>query len=96
MIRAQSIARILRSGASAHLIRSPAAIAARWSGQSATGQNRTMTTVAESPSAADAWKRSCYVEIDFTIGEDQLVFEAVQRFVAYDIGCLITVDEEGK
>lgn len=37
-----------------------------------------------------------FVEIDFTISDDAVVFEAVQRFAAYDIGCLITTNADGK
>jgi len=53
-------------------------------------------TVADSPSATDAWKKSCYLEIDFTISEDDDVIEAIQRLAAYDIGCLVTLDEAGE
>lgn len=45
--------------------------------------------------ATDAWKNSCYMEIDYTISEDATVYEAVQRFSAFDIGCVVTVDAEG-
>ena len=56
---------------------------------------RSLGTVAENPSAADAWKKSCYLEIDFTIHEDDLAIEAIHRLTAYDIGCLVTVDDQG-
>lgn len=56
---------------------------------------RLFGTVAESPSATDAWKKSCYMEIDFTISEDDDVIEAIQRLAAYDIGCLVTIDVSG-
>mmetsp|Transcript_18406 Transcript_18406/g.25949 ORF Transcript_18406/g.25949 Transcript_18406/m.25949 type:complete len:216 (-) Transcript_18406:7-654(-) len=57
---------------------------------------RSMVSVAESSSAHEAWEKSCYVAIDFTIPDDHLVFEAVQRFAAYNIGCLITTGENGE
>jgi len=60
-----------------------------------TNGRRSMTTVAESSDATDAWKKSCYVEIDFTISENATVYDAVQRFSAYDIGALVVVDDKG-
>jgi hypothetical protein len=39
-------------------------------------------------SARSALKKSCYFRIDFKISEDATVFEAVQRFAAYNIGAL--------
>lgn len=44
---------------------------------------------------ADALKFSGYSEIDFTIKEDQPVYEAVQKFAGFNIGCLVTVDAAG-
>ena len=41
-------------------------------------------------------QRSCYFEINFTIPEEATVYEAVQRFAAYDIGCLVTTNANGK
>lgn len=49
----------------------------------------------DSPSAKSAWEKSCYFEMDFTIPEDASVFEAVQKFAAYDVGCLVTTDSSG-
>mmetsp|Transcript_13087 Transcript_13087/g.18730 ORF Transcript_13087/g.18730 Transcript_13087/m.18730 type:complete len:193 (+) Transcript_13087:52-630(+) len=57
---------------------------------------RTMTSLEESPSAKSAWVKSCYFEMDFTIPDDSSVYEAVQKFAAYDVGCLVTTDESGK
>jgi predicted transcriptional regulator len=54
------------------------------------------TTVEEEVLASDAFKKSCYVAIDFTIAEDATVYDAVQRFSAYDIGALVTTDTDGK
>ena len=56
---------------------------------------RFMTTLEESPSAKSAWEKSCYFEMDFTVAEEATVYEAVQKFSAYDVGCLVTTDENG-
>ena len=45
--------------------------------------------------ATDAFQRSCYLEINFSIDEDSSVYEAVQQFSAYDIGALVTTDKSG-
>jgi hypothetical protein len=47
-------------------------------------------------SVIDAWNRSCYYEMDFTISEDSTVYEAVERFSAYDVGALVTTDKNGE
>lgn len=44
----------------------------------------------------NAWNASCYHEMDFSIPETATVFEAVERFAAYDIGALVTTDENGQ
>mmetsp|Transcript_41833 Transcript_41833/g.75348 ORF Transcript_41833/g.75348 Transcript_41833/m.75348 type:complete len:188 (-) Transcript_41833:171-734(-) len=54
------------------------------------------TSVKEGLTATDAWNKSCYSEMDYTINEDLPVYEAVQKFAAYNIGCLVTVDVDGK
>jgi predicted transcriptional regulator len=64
------------------------------------------TTVAEAestaaasssnPSAHDAYQRSCYMKIDFTVKDDHSVMEAVTKMCAYNCGCLVTTNEEGK
>ena len=46
--------------------------------------------------ADDALKYSGYSEIDFTIKEDAPVYDAVQKFAAFNIGCLVTTDAAGK
>ena len=51
--------------------------------------------VEESADATQAYKKSCYFEIDFTIPEESSVYEAVQKFAAFDIGCLVVVDAKG-
>lgn len=55
-----------------------------------------MVTVKEGLTATDAWNKSCYSGIDYTISEDLPVYDAVQKFAAYNIGCLVTVDGDGK
>jgi predicted transcriptional regulator len=57
---------------------------------------RSIGTLEESQTAKSAWKKSCYFEMDFTISEDASVYEAVQKFAAYDVGCLVTTDSAGK
>lgn len=42
--------------------------------------------------AYDALQMSGYNSIDYTIKEDQMVFDAVNKFAAFNIGCLVTVD----
>mmetsp|Transcript_41749 Transcript_41749/g.71431 ORF Transcript_41749/g.71431 Transcript_41749/m.71431 type:complete len:190 (-) Transcript_41749:214-783(-) len=54
------------------------------------------TSVKEGLTATDAWNKSCYSEIDYTIDESLPVYDAVQKFAAYNIGCLVTVDGDGK
>mmetsp|Transcript_19794 Transcript_19794/g.29211 ORF Transcript_19794/g.29211 Transcript_19794/m.29211 type:complete len:153 (-) Transcript_19794:73-531(-) len=56
---------------------------------------RTFASIEENKKAFDAWQKSCYAEIDYTIPESATVFEAVQRFAAYKIGCLVTTDADG-
>ena len=71
--------------------------------RTAAGSSRTIiprnfasAAIGESPSARDAWKKSCYYEIDYTISEDATMYEAVQKFSAYDIGCLVTTNNDGE
>jgi predicted transcriptional regulator len=45
--------------------------------------------------ADDALKYSGYMQIDFTIPEDTPVYDAVQKFAAFNIGCLVTTDKAG-
>lgn len=104
--RTASIARVVGRTASARLLanRSTPVVGVAsqqlWSLQhnltnSSSVQNRSMVTISDSPTAHEAFQKSCYVQIGFTIPDDHLVFEAVQRFAAYDIGCLITTDSNG-
>jgi hypothetical protein len=59
-------------------------------------QSRFMSALEDFPIAKTAWEQSCYFEMDFTIPEDVPVYEAIQKFAAYDVGCLVTLDAEGK
>lgn len=43
-----------------------------------------------------ALEKSCYLKIDFTISQDATVYEAVQRFAAYNIGALAVTNADGK
>ncbi|KAL7522586.1 hypothetical protein ACHAWX_007284 [Stephanocyclus meneghinianus] len=52
-------------------------------------------SVKEGLTATDAWNKSCYSDIDYTISDDAAVYDAVQKFAAYNIGCLVTKDSEG-
>ena len=45
--------------------------------------------------AEDARQVSGYAEIDYSIAEDATVLDAVQKFAAYNIGCLVTTDPSG-
>ncbi|KAG5174989.1 hypothetical protein JKP88DRAFT_101569 [Tribonema minus] len=56
----------------------------------------TPSTVNELSSARSALEKSCYFKIDFKIDEDATVYEAVQRFAAYNIGALAVTDKGGK
>ena len=52
------------------------------------------TRVEDRSSAQDALKKSCYFKIDFAIDQDATVFEAIQRFAAYNIGALAVTSED--
>ena len=56
---------------------------------------RSFSTVEEAVTADDAWKKSCFAEMDYTIQDEMSVYDAVQRFAAYNIGCLVTTDNDG-
>ncbi|KAL7475400.1 hypothetical protein ACHAW6_001316 [Cyclotella cf. meneghiniana] len=45
--------------------------------------------------ATYAWNKSCYSGIDYTIGDECTVFEAVEKFAAFNVGCLVTKDANG-
>uniref|UniRef100_A0A6C0DQH1 CBS domain-containing protein n=1 Tax=viral metagenome TaxID=1070528 RepID=A0A6C0DQH1_9ZZZZ len=52
------------------------------------------TTSKNTVSALSAFKNSCYHKIDFKISEDNNANNAVQRFSAFNIGCLAVTDKE--
>ncbi|KAL3760590.1 hypothetical protein ACHAWU_009551 [Discostella pseudostelligera] len=49
----------------------------------------------EAQAASHAWKKSCYSGIDYTIGDENTVYEAVEKLAAYNVGCLVTTDANG-
>ena len=55
-----------------------------------------MTSKVGDRTAEHAWNKSCYSGIDYTISEDATVFDVVEKLAAYDVGCLVTKDKEGK
>eukprot|EP00525_Craspedostauros_australis_P010426 CAMPEP_0198134338 /NCGR_PEP_ID=MMETSP1442-20131203/60023_1 /TAXON_ID= /ORGANISM="Craspedostauros australis, Strain CCMP3328" /LENGTH=192 /DNA_ID=CAMNT_0043795481 /DNA_START=944 /DNA_END=1522 /DNA_ORIENTATION=+ len=56
---------------------------------------RSFTSAEDATTAADASKLSGYHDIDYTINEDATVFDAVQKFAAFNIGCLATTGVDG-
>lgn len=83
---------LTRSAATAVSARAPSAAASPY----AVSHARSFSSaIEENLSASDAWKKSCYVQIEYTISEDATVYDAIQRFAAYDIGCLVTVNSDG-
>lgn len=47
-------------------------------------------------SAVSVFEKSCYHKIDFKIHEDSDVKDAVNRFTAFNIGCLAVTNSENK
>ena len=58
-------------------------------------QTANMGTATKKGSIIDAWNKSCYHEMDYTVSEDSSVYEAVEKMSAYDVGALVTVDAAG-
>lgn len=56
---------------------------------------RTFANLEDSKSAVDAYSKSCYFEMDFTISDGASVYEAIQKFAAFNIGALVTTDADG-
>jgi hypothetical protein len=50
-------------------------------------------TVENAMTADDALQLSGYNSIDYTIKDNATVFDAVHKFAAFNIGCLVTVDD---
>jgi hypothetical protein len=57
---------------------------------------RGMSTLKSNSSAITAWQKSCYHKIDFKINQNSTVYEAVQKFSAYNIGCLAVTNDTNK
>ena len=47
-------------------------------------------------SAYSLFEKSCYFKIDFKIHEEKNILEAVNRFTAFNIGCLAVTDNSNK
>jgi predicted transcriptional regulator len=58
--------------------------------------SRKFSSITTPVSAIDVFKKSCYDKIDFKINEDSSVQEAVNRFTAFNIGCLAVTDNSNK
>lgn len=55
------------------------------------------TVVSKTPvSALTVFKNSCYHKIDFKISENDIASNAIQRFTAFNIGCLAVTDAKSK
>ena len=57
--------------------------------------SRSLATVHEALTAEDARSVSGYSSIDYTINENATVYDAVQRFAAFNIGCLVVTNDAG-
>lgn len=57
---------------------------------------RGISTLKSNSNAITAWKKSCYHKIDFKINQNSTVYEAVQKFSAYNIGCLAVINDTNK
>lgn len=49
----------------------------------------------ESGTIKQAWENSCFHKMDYTINEDESVFEAVKKFSAYKVGALVVTTADG-
>jgi predicted transcriptional regulator len=58
--------------------------------------SRSLVSVHEALTAEDARSVSGYSSIDYTINENSTVYDAVQRFAAYNIGCLVVTNDAGE
>ena len=47
-------------------------------------------------SAINLFKNSCYSKVDYKINQDSSVKEAVERFTAFNVGCLAVTDHSKK
>ena len=90
---ASSIARASARTLSQHRLPASAAVSSHFA---ATSSKRSVTSKVGDRTAEHAWNKSCYSGIDYTISEDATVFDVVEKLAAYDVGCLVTKDKEGK
>mmetsp|Transcript_35740 Transcript_35740/g.54969 ORF Transcript_35740/g.54969 Transcript_35740/m.54969 type:complete len:185 (-) Transcript_35740:127-681(-) len=67
----------------------------RSASRTAIAMGRPYSTLEQKITASDAWVKSCYVEIDYTISDDSFVYDAVQRMSAFKVGCLVTTGKDG-
>jgi CBS domain-containing protein len=58
--------------------------------------SRKFSAIVTPVSAMEVFKKSCYHKIDFKINEDSPVQEAINRFTAFNIGCLAVTDNNNK
>jgi len=58
--------------------------------------SRKFSSIVTPVSAIDVFAKSCYHKIDFKISENSPVQEAVNRFTAFNIGCLAVTDSNNK
>jgi predicted transcriptional regulator len=58
--------------------------------------SRKFSSIVTPVSAMDVFTKSCYHKIDFKINEDSPVQEAINRFTAFNIGCLAVTDNNNK
>jgi len=55
---------------------------------------RFFTTLTNNHNAKTAFQKSCYYKIDFKIPENATVYQAIQKFAAYNIGCLAVTNND--
>ena len=88
---ASSIARASARTLSQHRLQASAAVSSHYA-----SSKRTVTSKVGDRTAEHAWNKSCYSGMDYTISEDATVIEMVEKLAAYDVGCLVTKDKDGK
>mmetsp|Transcript_13299 Transcript_13299/g.19071 ORF Transcript_13299/g.19071 Transcript_13299/m.19071 type:complete len:207 (+) Transcript_13299:167-787(+) len=84
-----------RSGLMSSSVTQLSSSATRFAGVVSSSRRSMGTSLIEVDDAGDTFKKSCYFEMDFTISEDAMVYEAVQRFAAFDVGAFVTLDANG-
>ena len=58
--------------------------------------NRLMTTTAKDIKAFQIYNNSCYHKVDYKVNEESLVKEALNKFTAFNVGCLAVINKEQK